>query len=479
MNSIPWLELTVFVPLAGALWLATIGDRYRASRWCLAFTALTLAVATGAWASVRWGFTHAALDRLAVDLAGSRILAVDQLSAPLLPLVSLLYFLTALATARTKMTRFSFAWLLVAESLALATFACIDSWPLAGLLALGTVPPALELSRRARPTRVYVLHMALFLGLLFAGVALITARPTVAGSALVMLGVLVRTGTIPAHVWVADLFENASFGTALLFVTPMVGLYAAVRLVLPTAPDWILEWAMVASLVTAVYAAGLAVVQHDARRYFAYLFLAYSSLVLVGLELHTLISLTGALALWIALTLSLGGLGLTLRAIEGRFGHISFRDFRGLYDQSPTLAICFLLTGLASVGFPGTLGFVAGEILVDGAVSTSPLVGLAVVAAGAMNGIAIVRVYFLLFAGPRHVSGVPLGITSHERFAVFLLTALIFVGGLLPQFQTASRLKAAESTLRLRADLTKTKNHQRSVPESPSSGASEGMAMLP
>ncbi len=447
MNSVPWLELTVFVPLAGALWLATIGDRYRASHWCLAFTALTLAAATGAWAAVRWGSTYSDLDRLVLDLAGSRIFVVDRLSAPLFPLVSLLYFLTALATARTKMTRFSFAWLLVAESLALGTFACIDPWPLAGLLTLGTVPPVLELARRARPTRVYVVHMTLFLGLLLTGVAAITAGHATAGSALVMLAVLVRSGTFPAHVWVADLFENASFGTSLLFVTPMVGLYAAVRLVLPTAPNWILEWAIVASLVTAVYAAGLAVVQHDARRYFAYLFLAYSSLVLVGLELHTVISLTGSLALWIALALSLGGLGLTLRAIESRFGRLSFWDYCGLYDQSPTLAVCFLLTGLAAVGFPGTLGFVAGELLVDGAVGVSPLAGLAVIAAGAFNGIAIMRVYFLTFAGPRHVSGVTLSITSRERFAVLLLTVLIFVGGLAPSIYVTGRHEVASQLL--------------------------------
>ena len=39
------------------------------------------------------------------------------------------------------------------------------------------------------------------------------------------------------------------------------------------------------SLVTAVYAAGMAVVQREARRFFAYLFLSHASLVLVGLEL--------------------------------------------------------------------------------------------------------------------------------------------------------------------------------------------------
>ena len=58
---------------------------------------------------------------------------------------------------------------------------------------------------------------------------------------LLLVAVLVRSGIVPLHCWMTDLFEHASFGTALLFVTPMVGAYAAVRLVLPLAPDWALH----------------------------------------------------------------------------------------------------------------------------------------------------------------------------------------------------------------------------------------------
>src|SRR5581483_3193518 len=97
----------------------------------------------------------------------------------------------------------------------------------------------------------------------------------------------IRSGSIPAHCWMTDWFEHASFGNALLFVTPLTGVYAAVRLVLPIAPDWVLHGIELVSLTTAVYAAGMAVVQQDARRFFAYLFLSHASLVLVGLELHT------------------------------------------------------------------------------------------------------------------------------------------------------------------------------------------------
>lgn len=145
--------------------------------------------------------------------------------------------------------------------------------------------------------------------------------------------------------------------------------------------------------------------------------------------------------------LSLGGFGLTLRALEARFGRLPLTDYRGLYEHSPTLAVCFLLTGLASVDFPGTLGFISTELLVDSAVEASPYVGIAVVAAAALNGIAVVRAYFLLFTGTRHVSTVSLGIGLRERIAVLTLAALILGGGLFPQPGVATRVRAAEEIL--------------------------------
>ena len=194
----------------------------------------------------------------------------------------------------------------------------------------------------------------------------------------------------------------------------------------------------------------MATVQRETRRFFAHLFLSHSSLVLVGLELHTELSLTASLCLWFSVILSLGGFGLTLRAVEARFGRLSLSDYHGLYEHTPALAVCFLLTGLASVGFPGTLGFISIELLVDSAVEASPYVGIVVIAAGALNGIAVLRAYFLLFTGARHVSTVSLGIGLRERVAVLSLSALILGGGLFPQLGVATRQRAAEETLQNR-----------------------------
>jgi NADH-quinone oxidoreductase subunit M len=388
-------------------------------------------------------------------LLDRRFLEIDALSAPLLVLVALLHFLTALATGRTKMARFSFAWMLGGESLRLAIFGCKTPSILIHLLIAGAALTYLELVRRGKPTRVYLVHMALFAACLIGGWWCI--RPTAPieaatlGSILLFAAVLIRTGAFPFHTWVTTLFEHASFGTALLVAVPISGAYLAIRLVVPVAPDWVLKAISIASLATACYGAGLAIVQSEARRFFAFLFLSQTSLILVGMELHTPISLTGALFLWVSAAVSLGGLGLTLRALEARFGRLGLTRFFGLYQQTPALAVCFLLTGLATVGFPGTIGFVGTELLVDGAIGASPAVGVVMVLVSALNGIAIVRVYFLLFTGTRQLSSVSLASTPEERIVGLTLAALILAGGLAPQDGVASRYEAAKSVLKYRA----------------------------
>jgi NADH-quinone oxidoreductase subunit M len=456
--ELPWLELSIGVSLLGALVVSPMRNPSRAYPWGLTFSGGALACALLAWLSFYLGTPRPAVEAWSVQprLFGRVFLALDELSAPLVPAVALLHFLTALATARTKMRRFSLSWSLTSEAIRLATFSCAEPWVLIVLLIGTVIPPYFELLNRNKPTRVYVLHMTLFVGLLVLGwlaVEFVGREAASTGWATLplMAAVLVRCGAVPAHCWVTDWFEHASFGNALLFVTPLAGVYAAVRLVLPIAPDWVLQGISLISLVTAVYAAGMAVVQREARRFFAYLFLSHANLVLVGLELGTPLSLTGSLCLWFSVILSLGGFGLTLRALEARFGRLSLVDYHGLYEHSPTLAVCFLLTGLASVGFPGTLGFVSTDMLVDGAITVNPYVGLAVIAAAALNGIAVVRAYFLLFTGGRHPSTVSLGIGLRERIAVLTLAALILGGGLFPQPGVSTRRAAAEGVLRDRA----------------------------
>jgi NADH-quinone oxidoreductase subunit M len=452
----PWLELSIATPLVGAALVHCFRDADAARKYGVAICLIALVLTTAAWIDLAMLGASAAHDPSPIHrLLGDRGLVIDELSAPMLPLAALLYLLTAVATLRTKVRRYSFSWSLVSLGLLLATLSCQHPWGIIGLLAAATVPPYLELKARHKPTGVYASHMALFVVLLAAGWLLVAWEGEAAAHSwwviLPLLGAIcIRGGFIPVHCWLTDLFEHATFGTALMVATPIAGAYAALRLVFPIAPVWVLQSIGVLSLATAFYAAGMALVQREARRFFCFLFLSHSALVFAGLESATVLGLTGALCMWLSVALSLTGFGLTLRALEARRGRLSLVEYHGVYEHTPGLAICFLLTGLASVGFPGTFGFIGAELLIDGAVQAYPYLGVTVAIVAALNGIAVVRAYFILFTGTPHVSSVSLQIRGRERLAVLTLAALILGGGIYPQPGVVSRHHAASALLQSR-----------------------------
>lgn len=449
---LPWLELSVLIPLIGSAVVALIEEPAKSRKICLWICGLTLFATIGEWinfTSLKIFEAHDRWDIFAL-IFHEDIFVIDELNAPLLPLAALLCMLTVLSTLSTKVTRFSFGSALISEAILLATLSCRQPWVIVALLIAAIVPPWIQLKTRGKSRRVFGFHMGLFVILLVAGQLLIDLDYLMVGGSFLTIAALLRSGIVPLHCWMTDLFEKASFGTALLFVTPMTGAYAVMRLVLPIAPDWALQAIAIVSLLTAVYAGGMAIVQHEARRFFCYLFLSHSSLVLVGLELVTPIGLTGALCVWLSVGLSLSGFGLTLRCVESRRGRVSMDEYHGLYESMPTLAALFLLTGLASIGFPGTIGFIGTELLIEGAVSVYPYIGMAVVAAAALNGIAILQAYFLIFTGKHHSASFSLRARLPERIAVLILAALIIGGGMAPQWGVASRYHAATELIRLR-----------------------------
>ncbi len=455
--ELPWLELATIAPLLGLFWLLGVRDAETARWRAVVAAAAALGCSLFGWLEFAW--LDAPIGQTAARFwSGWGLmppLALDEFNAPLPSLAALVFLLTVLATMRSKIQRFSFAWALLAHGLLLGTLSCREPWLLIVLLVLGTIPPAIELRSRGRSMRIYLGHMGLFAVCLVGGWWQFQTAPAGSwayhcGLAAVVAAVMLRSGVAPVHCWMTDLFANATFGTALLFVTPMVGAYAMVRLVLPVAPTEMLRVVSVVSLFTSVYAAGMANVQQEARRFFCYLFLSSASLVLVGLEIATLVGLTGALSLWLAVGLSLSGFGLTLRSIEARTGPLSLAEYHGLYPHTPTLAACFLLTGLASVGFPGTIGFVGASMLVDGAVQVYPYTGLAAVIAAALIGIAVMQAYFRIFTGRRYTTSVPLETRLPERIAVLTLSALILLGGFVPQPGVQSRHRAAHRIIEQR-----------------------------
>ena len=432
-----WLEIAVAIPLLAAASIAGLRDRLLALRACAAVCGLAFAAAFFAWLAQYTG----------ASTGTGPVLRVDELSAPLLPAIALLHLLIAMTTSNWKAESFGAARYLVSLALRLAAFACFEPWLLVGLSLACCVPAFFDLRHARKPAKLFAFHMFPFAALLIGGWALVSNGAPEVGSILLILAVLIRSGVFPAHVWILDLIENGSFSSAVLMVTPMLGVYIAVRLAVPVAPAWLLSAVTLLSLTTAVYSSCMAIVQTETRRFFAHLFLSFSSRVLVGLEVHTRLSATGALALWFPVIISAGGLTVVLRAVEARHGRLSLRTYHGLYQRSPVLAVAFLMTALACVGFPGTLGFLSAELLIDGTIQSNLAIGLVVIAVSGLNGIAVMRAHWAMFTGRRHVGSTPLPVTRAERFAILALAFVIFGGGLFPQPGMASRDRASDAVV--------------------------------
>jgi NADH:ubiquinone oxidoreductase subunit 4 (subunit M) len=439
--SFPWLELTLLLPILGAMIVSFIRTPVLAARWCIGFLLITLIGTTAA----AFSYTKSG------SLVQSGAFAVDNLSGPMLPVMSLLHLLTMLGTAKSRVSPPFCVRLLLAKGITLAALTCHIGSVLVALLVLAVLLPVWDLKSRGLRSRGYWVYMALFIGLLLAGWNRLETSTPEWTVGLLVLAVLLRGGVVPLHGWLPTLFQGAAFGTAMLFVLPLMEVLASLRLLLPVAPDWMLKAAGTVCLVTAVYGGGMACVQHEVRRFYAHLALSQTSMVLFAVMLHTSNGLTAAMCLWISTTLSLAGLALSVRSLEARFGALSLREHHGYYEQVPGLAICFLITGLASVGFPGTIGFVPMELLISGSVDQGLGISLTLAFAAMLNGIAIMRAYFALFTGRRPTTSVSLQVTPTERLGIIIMALVVFLGGWFSPAVVASRHRVADELLQQRS----------------------------
>jgi Proton-conducting membrane transporter len=74
---------------------------------------------------------------------------------------------------------------------------------------------------------------------------------------------------------------------------------------------------------------------------------------------------TGGLVVWLSAGLAFAGLARCVLVLQARRGRLDLTTYHGGYERMPLLAISFLCMGLACTGFPGTLGFVGQELLVQ------------------------------------------------------------------------------------------------------------------
>ncbi|HTI41612.1 MAG TPA: proton-conducting transporter membrane subunit [Vicinamibacterales bacterium] len=392
---------------------------------------------------------------------GENIIRVDTLSSALLPFAAGLWLLTVAVTPRAALDRDGLRRTALATLLTLASFLTESAIVLLVLSAasLWTFLSALSDPAHHYQRRVVAVYLGLSTLLFAAGVALLVspaAQHTVwetTGMWLLVVAALIRKGIVPFHAWMPEVFDHGRLGPAILFNAPQVGAYITVVLIVPRASPEMLRVIALLALGTAVYGAALALIQSSARRACGYLFMSQSALVMAGLDCSSVTALAGGLLVWLSAGLAFAGLARCVLVLEARRGRLDLTTYHGGYERMPVLAISFLAMGLACTGFPGTLGFVGQELLVDGAVDVFPVMGFAVVAASALTGLAVLRMYFSLFCGRAEVRMHPslqLGLRPREAWTFVALVAALVALGIAPRPLVDSRFDASDEILRVR-----------------------------
>ncbi|MBI2070727.1 MAG: hypothetical protein HYT79_09005 [Elusimicrobia bacterium] len=352
----------------------------------------------------------------------------------LVPFAATLWVLTVLVTPAGRLDEASLARTAMVCLLTMGSFLTASPWLLVFFWALTVV---MYVAGHGGPhfngaRRVAVVYMGLSTVLLAAGVVAAASGSGRSGQieqigvGLILAAALIRQGIFPFHAWIPEIFDRGRIGPASIFSAPQMGTYVALILVVPHCSPALLRAAAVLGLITALYAVFLALYQTDARRTCGYLFVSQSALVVAGLDLPSPEALVGALILWVSSGLALAGLSRCVLVLEARRGRLSLDRFHGGYERMPILAACFLILSLAIMGFPVTLGFVGEEMLVRGAVDSFPGLGLSVVAAGALTGLVVMRMYFSLFCGRRR-TGARLRMLRTEGLG-FSIAALLLLG---------------------------------------------------
>lgn len=356
----------------------------------------------------------------------------DALSALGVPLAATLGWALVLGAPRAWATPRALSGLLVNVALLVATFWTAEPRLLAALW-IATMLPVAHALRGTPAARAYAAYSSASALLFAAGVACRHTLPRL-GVTMVVSAILIRKAIAPFHSWLPAAYAAAPPGPLLLLIAPMVGAYALVRGVVPLFPElfggrWLLLGPL--ALVTAAYAAGLALVQVELRRMVAWLAVSQSALVLVGLECPDGAAMAGGLVSWLSAGAAITGLGLAAWMLEARFGPLRLDRHSGLYRRGPALALAFLVSGLSLVSFPGTAGFVSDDLLLAAALEAFPALGLLLFVATGLNGFTVLRAYLRLFHGAS-AKGPVIDLLPRERLALVVPIALIIVNGLWP-----------------------------------------------
>jgi NADH-quinone oxidoreductase subunit M len=392
MNSVPLLSLMIAIPLVGGM--ACLFVSATSARWvALLATLLDLVLGILMWTAYvpggpQWQFVEH------VSLAGNSLswaLGIDGIALMLIMLSVFLMPICIGASWRSiekRVPEYMAAFLLM-EALMIGVFAAQDLLLFYIFFEGGLIPMYLIIGIWGGAERIKASYK-FFLYTLAGSVLMLIAM-------LVMIG-LAGTSSIPVlmaynfpgglqtwlwlaffasfavkmpmwpvHTWLPDAHVQApTAGSVILAgVLLKMGGYGFIRFSLPMFPEasaQFLPLAFILSGIAVVYTSLVALVQRDMKKLIAYSSVAHMAFVTFGLFAFNRQGIEGALMVMLSHGLVSGALFLCVGVIYDRLHTREIARYGGLANNMPGYALLFMLFTMASVGLPGTSGFI-GEFL--------------------------------------------------------------------------------------------------------------------
>jgi NADH-quinone oxidoreductase subunit M len=399
MQGWPLLTLTTFLPLAGVLFILMLRGEAEAvarnARWIALWTSLLVfALSVLIWAEFDPARAEFQFVERAAWLPGFNIayhMGIDGIS---LFFVLLSTFLTPLCivsswtsiTWRVKEYMIAF---LAMETLLVGMFCALDFVVFYMFFEGVLIPMFLIIGVWGGPRRIYsafkfFLYTLLGSVLMLLGILAIyyqigsTDIPTAMGFNFprglqtwlwlaFFASFAVKVPMWPVHTWLPDAHVEApTAGSVILAgVLLKMGGYGFLRFSLPMFPlasHELATFVFVLSVIAIIYTSLVALAQEDLKKLIAYSSVAHMGFVTMGTFTMTLAGLQGAMVQMLSHGVVSAALFLCVGVVYDRLHTREIARYGGLADNMPKYATVFMVFMLASVGLPGTSGFV-GEFL--------------------------------------------------------------------------------------------------------------------
>ncbi|TGE34680.1 NADH-quinone oxidoreductase subunit M [Desulfosporosinus fructosivorans] len=256
--------------------------------------------------------------------------------------------------------------------------------------------------------------------------------------ALMIIGFGSLISMFPFHSWSPDGYAGAPTAVSMIHagVLKKIGGYGLIRVgiyILPVGASFWAPYIATLAVISVLYAAFIALVQKDLKYVVGYSSVSHMGYVIIAIAALNPTAVTGAVGMMFAHGVMAALFFAMIGFIYEKTHTRNISELGGLAHQVPRLAIGFMIAGMASLGLPGTVNFVAEFTIFISAINVLPVQTVLGIAGIIFTAVYILRIIANVMFGPRRPEWDHLtDIRGPELVPLVLLAFVIFLGGIFP-----------------------------------------------